>query len=202
MVSDIDRKILTELERDAFRPRTIIASELKITESNIDKMIDALVAKGIIRKFTIEINYGLPEIGLSTHAISLVKLKDLAEETIVIEKLKKMDEAVEVYSAFDPYDLCIRWLSHSPSQAARLVDRIIDHVQTSRTHVLGEERKRASGIPLLPSSRDVLGRSHRRLQIVLVALLISAVAAAIGGAVLYQMPEIRLEPLPQMLGLR
>ncbi len=66
-IDELDRKILKLLQEDARLPFLEIAKKLKVSESTIRKRVQALKEKGVIKRFTIEIDPA--KIGLNTVAI-------------------------------------------------------------------------------------------------------------------------------------
>jgi len=66
-IDEVDQKILKLLQEDARLPFLEIAKKLKLSESTIRKRIQALKERGVIKRFTIEIDPA--KIGLNTVAI-------------------------------------------------------------------------------------------------------------------------------------
>ncbi|MBS7608633.1 MAG: Lrp/AsnC family transcriptional regulator [Candidatus Bathyarchaeia archaeon] len=66
-MDEVDQKILKLLQEDARLPFLEIAKKLKLSESTIRKRIQALKERGVIKRFTIEIDPA--KIGLNTVAI-------------------------------------------------------------------------------------------------------------------------------------
>jgi len=66
-IDEIDNKILKLLEEDARLPFLEIAKKLKLSESTVRKRVQALKEKGVIKRFTVEIDPA--KIGLNTVAI-------------------------------------------------------------------------------------------------------------------------------------
>jgi Lrp/AsnC family transcriptional regulator for asnA, asnC and gidA len=66
-IDELDHKILKLLQEDARLPFLEIAKKLKVSESTIRKRVQALKEKGVIKRFTIEIDPA--KIGLNTVAI-------------------------------------------------------------------------------------------------------------------------------------
>ncbi len=66
-IDEIDQKILKLLEEDARLPFLEIAKKLKLSESTVRKRVQALKEKGVIKRFTVEIDPA--KIGLNTVAI-------------------------------------------------------------------------------------------------------------------------------------
>jgi Lrp/AsnC family transcriptional regulator for asnA, asnC and gidA len=66
-IDEIDQKILKLLEEDARLPFLEIAKKLRLSESTVRKRVQALKEKGVIKRFTVEIDP--TRIGLNTVAI-------------------------------------------------------------------------------------------------------------------------------------
>jgi Lrp/AsnC family transcriptional regulator for asnA, asnC and gidA len=66
-IDELDRKILGLLQEDGRLSFTEIAQKLRLSESTIRKRVQALQEKGVIKKFTVEIDPA--KIGLNTVAI-------------------------------------------------------------------------------------------------------------------------------------
>jgi DNA-binding Lrp family transcriptional regulator len=185
MISDTDHKILVALERGAYRPDAeTIAPELKTTNRFFWKTVESFLEKRIIRKFTIDINYG--KVGFSTHAISVVKLKDQSSAESFVEKIKKIREAVEVYTVFGEQDYCIRWLCRDPDHTMHVIDQIKSDVHIE-TFIFGEECKPDSRVGLLqPPEEKPEPTKPASLERVLVSVVLIPMVAVVGW-VLYRM---------------
>ncbi|MEM2338294.1 MAG: AsnC family transcriptional regulator, partial [Candidatus Bathyarchaeia archaeon] len=55
-IDEVDQKILKLLQEDARLPFLEIAQKLRLSESTIRKRVQALKEKGVIKRFTVEIN--------------------------------------------------------------------------------------------------------------------------------------------------
>jgi len=91
-VDKLDLKIITMLREDGRISFTEIAGKLKLSESAIRKRVQALRKKGVIKKFTIEINAS--KIGINTIAIVGVDV----DPTELLEAAQKLCEIKEVRS--------------------------------------------------------------------------------------------------------
>ena len=88
-IDQIDLKVLKMLQEDGRLPFTEMAGKLKLSESTIRKRVQSLQKKGVIRKFTIEIDP--PKIGMNTIAIVGVDV-DPTELLDVAQKLCRIRE--------------------------------------------------------------------------------------------------------------
>jgi len=88
-IDQIDLKVLKMLQEDGRLPFTEMAGKLKLSESTIRKRVQSLQKKGVIKKFTIEIDP--PKIGMNTIAIVGVDV-DPTELLDVAQKLCRIRE--------------------------------------------------------------------------------------------------------------
>lgn len=91
-VDKLDLKILKMLQEDGRLPFTEIAKKLKLSESTIRKRVQALKEKGVIKKFTIEVDPF--RTGMRTVAIVGVDV----DPTKLLEAAQKLCEVKEVRS--------------------------------------------------------------------------------------------------------
>lgn len=91
-VDKLDLKILKMLQEDGRLPFTEMAEKLKLSESTIRKRVQALKEKGVIKKFTIEVDPF--RIGMRTVAIVGVDV----DPTKLLEAAQKLCEIKEVRS--------------------------------------------------------------------------------------------------------
>jgi len=91
-IDQIDLKVLKMLEEDGRLPFTEMAGKLKLSESTIRKRVQSLQKKGVIRKFTIEIDP--PKIGMRTIAIVGVDV----DPTELLEGAQKLCGIKEIRS--------------------------------------------------------------------------------------------------------
>ena len=90
-VDEVDLKILSMLQADGRLPFTIIARELKLSESTIRKRVQSLEKRGVIKRFTIEI--APSKIGINTVAIVGVDV----DPTKLLEAAQKFCEIEEIH---------------------------------------------------------------------------------------------------------
>lgn len=88
-VDKLDLEILRMLQGDSRIPFTEIAKKLKLSESTIRKRVQALQKKGVIKKFTVEIDPS--KIGIRTVAIVGVDI-DPTELLTAAQKLCEIKE--------------------------------------------------------------------------------------------------------------
>ncbi|MCD6504645.1 Lrp/AsnC family transcriptional regulator [Candidatus Bathyarchaeota archaeon] len=91
-VDEVDLRILKMLQEDGRRPFTEIAENLGLSESAVRKRVQALQRKGVIKKFTVEVDPA--KLGINTVAIVGVDV----DPTKLLEVAQKLCEVKEVRS--------------------------------------------------------------------------------------------------------
>jgi Lrp/AsnC family transcriptional regulator for asnA, asnC and gidA len=90
-IDELDHKILKLLQEDGRLPFMDIAQKLKLSESTIRKRVQALKERGVIKRFTVEIDPA--KIGLNTVAIVGVdvdppKLLEVAQKLCEFKEIR------------------------------------------------------------------------------------------------------------------
>ncbi len=91
-IDDYDRKIVQMLEQDGRRSFNEIAKKLRLSESAIRKRVVALQEKGIIKRFTIQVDPSK----LDVNSVSIIGID--VEPTKLLEVAQKLCELVEIRS--------------------------------------------------------------------------------------------------------
>jgi Lrp/AsnC family transcriptional regulator for asnA, asnC and gidA len=89
---EVDKKIIQMLEQDSRRSFNEIAKKLKLSESAIRKRVMALQDKGVIKKFTIQVDPAK----LGANSVSIVGMD--VEPTKLLEVAQKLCELGEIRS--------------------------------------------------------------------------------------------------------
>lgn len=92
MEEEINRRILFELLQDCRQPLSKLAKILRLPKQTVDYHIQKLENSGIIKKYTININY--PKLGFSRHSIYLdlktIDAKEVGEYLKAITDIKEI----------------------------------------------------------------------------------------------------------------
>jgi len=105
MVRISDLKLIKILMKDSRLPYTKIASNLGVTEAAVRKRVKALEGKGVIRRFTIDVNpkalgYDLDVlIGVDTTPEKYLK---------ILEILRDLDEVIDLYTSSGDHMILFR----------------------------------------------------------------------------------------------
>ena len=89
-VDELDLKILKMLQGSGRLPFTEIAEKLKLSESTIRKRVQALQKKGVIKKFTVEIDplrIGIRAVAIVGVDVDPAKLLEAAQKLCEIEEV-------------------------------------------------------------------------------------------------------------------
>jgi Lrp/AsnC family transcriptional regulator, regulator for asnA, asnC and gidA len=102
----INYKILEKLAENSRTPLSEIAAELNIATSTVHKRLHGLQESNVIEKFTLIVNPTSSSLNMVTAYIGIEVERDKLES--VIEKLKSIDEVLEIYETLEPYDIFIK----------------------------------------------------------------------------------------------
>jgi Lrp/AsnC family transcriptional regulator for asnA, asnC and gidA len=93
IVDDVDQKIIQMLEQDSRKPFSEISATLKLSESAIRKRVLALRDKGLIKKFTLEIDpskLGLNSVSIVGVDAEPTKLLEVAEKLCALDETRSV----------------------------------------------------------------------------------------------------------------
>lgn len=102
----LDSKILDLLQKDGRMAYTEIAKKLLISHGTVHQRLNRLTELGIIKGTKIILDY--QKIGYDVTTLLGIHLKSAKDQSKVIEKLKAMNEVVEVYYTTGSYALIIK----------------------------------------------------------------------------------------------
>ena len=104
----INYKILEKLAENSRTSLSEIAEELKIATSTVHKRVQGLQESNIIEKFTLIVNPSSSSLNQITAYIGIEVEQEQDKLKSVIEKLKSIDEVLEIYETLEPYDIFIK----------------------------------------------------------------------------------------------
>ncbi|AEB95509.1 MULTISPECIES: Lrp/AsnC family transcriptional regulator [Metallosphaera] len=120
-LDNVDKKILSILQKDARTPFSRLAKMLDLSESTIHMRVKRLVKEGVIKNFGIEID--LDRIGLNVLAFILIKAEPKKYEDI-LKKLVEMDEIYDIYDVTGEYYALLKVRVRSREELAKVLDYI------------------------------------------------------------------------------
>ncbi len=118
-ISDID--ILNELRKNSRIPFLKIAKKFKVSEATIRKRVKNLLMKGVIKKFTIEIDYRkigfqyFVILGIDTYPEGFIKL---------IEKLKRYENVLDLYTSTGDHMIICNLIFKSSSELNKTIKKL------------------------------------------------------------------------------
>jgi Lrp/AsnC family transcriptional regulator for asnA, asnC and gidA len=121
-IDDIDNKIIKILINNSRISNTKIAKLLNISEASVRKRIKKIIKNGIIKKFTVELNYNL--LGYKRVFIGLNIDKDKIFN--ILEKISKNKNIINIYLTGGDHDILIDFLYSKPEE----LDEYIKYLQS------------------------------------------------------------------------
>lgn len=139
-LSVIDRRLLTQLKLNSRASVTTLAGRLRVSRATIQSHMERLVATGVIRKFTVELD---PMKTLDTiRAVMLVELQgNLARNVIRI--MRAMPEIISLHTTNGAWDLVAQIETSSLPEFDRVLRKVreISGVLNSETCLLLDTAK-------------------------------------------------------------
>ncbi len=126
LLDQYDKKILMELEKDAKKPFSTIASELDISHTMVGQRVTRLKALNIIKGSTIILDES--KVGFDWAAFSGVVLQEDSKTEDVIKQLKAIPEVLECYFVSGEYALLIRIVAKDREDMRKLLFEKIDTI--------------------------------------------------------------------------
>jgi Lrp/AsnC family transcriptional regulator for asnA, asnC and gidA len=124
-IDQLDLKVLKMLQEDGRLPFTEIAGKLKLSESTIRKRVQSLQKKGVIKRFTIEIDPS--KIGINTVAIVGVDV-DPTELLEAAQKLCKIKEIRSVATSTGDHMIMTEIWTRDGRELTRLISEQIGKI--------------------------------------------------------------------------
>ncbi len=146
-LDDIDRKILTILQKNSRTPLREISKEVGLAESTVYERIKKLKEHGVIKKFTVILD---PDaLGFTLLAFILIKSK-AGKYSHVASELKKYPQIVEIYETTGDYDMLVKIRTRNSEELNEFLDTIgeIEGVVATHTMVVLKVHKETTELPL------------------------------------------------------
>ena len=146
-LDDIDKKILTILQKNSRTPLREISKEVGLAESTVYERIKKLKEHGIIKKFTVILD---PDaLGFTLLAFILIKSK-AGKYAHVASELKKYPQIVEIYETTGDYDMLVKIRTKNSEELNEFLDTIgeIEGVVATHTMVVLKVHKETTELPL------------------------------------------------------
>lgn len=145
-VDNLDIRILSILQEDSRKSFQEIARELVVSGGTIHVRMNRLKELGIVNGSRIKLDY--PKLGFDVTTFIGLNLHNAGDSSIVLAKLKEMDEITEVYYTTGSYSLFIKAILQSTlGLKTFLVEKLqlIEEIQSTETLISLDQ----------PVSRDI-----------------------------------------------
>ena len=152
--SEKEQSVLVELIKDSDRPRKQIASVLGMSESEFSRTVGSLRERGIIKKFTVDIDYG--KIGYPDTGIFMFSLNDRNQAEGILPKLAEINEIIEIHEVFsEDHDIIVKIMCEDNKRIREVCKRIssLEEVKNDShtfTIIFAGTAKSVRGIDLSP----------------------------------------------------
>ncbi len=146
-LDDVDRKILSILQKNSRTPLREISREVGLAESTVYERIKKLKERDIIKKFTVILD---PE-ALEFSLLAFILIKSRAGKyASVAGELKRYPEIVEIYETTGDYDMLVKIRTHGSEELNDFLDTIgrTDGVEATHTMVVLKVHKETTELPL------------------------------------------------------
>lgn len=120
-LDELDRKILMSLQLDGRMPYSKLAKYLRVSESTIYLRIKKLTQAGIIKGFSVNVDYK----ALGKNALAYVFMKTSPKyHQKAIKILKNIDEIYEIHDVTGEYQLLLKILTDDRFSLTGVINRI------------------------------------------------------------------------------
>lgn len=132
-LDEIDLKILEILKKDGRKPFVEIGKELGLSEGAVRRRVRILQERGIIKRFTIELNREYV-----INAVSFISFNKGEHSKGLVEKIAQIDAVESVYELTGRFDAMALISAKNISELNRCVDDIrrLEGVKTTETAVI------------------------------------------------------------------
>jgi Lrp/AsnC family transcriptional regulator for asnA, asnC and gidA len=125
-IDEKDEKILRMLEEDGRKSYNDIAEQLGMSEAAVRKRVQALMLKGVIKKFTIKVDHA--KVGMNTVAIVGVDV-DPAKMLEVAQKLCELEEVKCVATSSGDHMVMTEIWTRDGRELTKLISKKIESME-------------------------------------------------------------------------
>lgn len=105
-IDEIDIKLIDSLGRDSSTTFVELARQIGISDATVHFRVRRLMSEGVIKKFTISLDYDL--LGYDHLAFVGINFKPSVNVDATIDKLVNLEEVLELYEMHNSYDLFLK----------------------------------------------------------------------------------------------
>lgn len=122
-IDEIDIKLIDSLGRDSSTTFVELAKQIGISDATVHFRVRRLMSEGVIKKFTISLDYDL--LGYDHLAFVGINFKPSVNVDATIDKLMNLEEVLELYEMHNSYDLFLKIRSKDFNQLRDIVENKI-----------------------------------------------------------------------------
>lgn len=134
-LTQTDRRILRYLVRDARQPIAQLARTLGLSESAVRRRIEGLVKSGVIRRFTVDIDYEKADNPITVlMGVNVGRMPGPK----VAKALQDIDNIVEIYTVTGEFDLILKIICQDINCFEEIIEQIRnqDFIEKTRSFVV------------------------------------------------------------------
>jgi DNA-binding Lrp family transcriptional regulator len=134
-VDERDRRILRYLVQDARQSVAALARRLGLSESGVRRRINRLLRNGVIRNFTVAIDY--EKAGYPITVIVGVNVGGMPGPEAA-SKLRAIEDIVDVFTVTGEFDLILRIICSDIQEFEKIIERIrnFEFIEQTRSFVV------------------------------------------------------------------
>jgi len=130
LLNETDRRILRYLIRDARQPIASIARKLGLSESAVRRRISGLIDRGVIRRFTVDIDYAKANNPITV--LMGVNVGTMPGPKVAAA-LRGIDNIVEIYTVTGEFDLILKIICQDIPCFEAIIEQIRDQAFIEKT---------------------------------------------------------------------
>jgi len=130
LLNETDRRILRHLIRDARQPIASLARKLGLSESAVRRRINGLVDNGVIRRFTVDVDYTKADNPITV--LMGVNVGTMPGPKVA-EALRGIENIVEIYTVTGEFDLILKIICRDIPCFEAIIEQIRDQAFIEKT---------------------------------------------------------------------
>ncbi|MCP8317558.1 MAG: Lrp/AsnC family transcriptional regulator [archaeon] len=129
----IDQQIIDALKENSRLTYSAIGKKIGLSEAAIRKRVKNLISKGVIKRFTVEVN-----MSQRANAVVLVSVSPSTSTSTISEKLCRIEGIKDVHEITGQYDIFVNISAPSIAEVNKCVDEIrsIEGVVNTNTMII------------------------------------------------------------------
>lgn len=139
MLDDLDVELLNHLDSDSSISNSRLATKVGLADSTTLMRVRNLVKRGVIRKFTVDIDYG--SIGLGVQALVFLSLNNQDEHTMspMVKRISSVGNVIQIFHVSGSEDLLIHVAVSSSENLRIFIQKYLTsepNVRNAHTHLI------------------------------------------------------------------